>query len=630
MRVLARYVLYRANVKWRCSTFKSPIGNRLNGSHPLSATARRYVSSAPANDNLQHLYRELNDREYEVRLLELYEPSDPDSGHAFQCRLVHTTLKEPPVYDALSYFWGDLKHINGLVVDDVPVQVSVNLLEALQQLWRMGKTRIWVDYLCINQADNDEKSGQVRMMDTIFAKARTVFAWLGVESHDSDLAMAVLGASKLSEQVELPEEVEVACDAVIRLFSRPYWIRCWVIQEICRARSPTIICGRRYVHWGTMLRRLDRLGTSIPAQYAQYLIAPLRRMRYRDQNRFRADTETGLIPLLIASRRSLASDARDKLFALLSLAKDGRVLVPTPNYSQTVEQVFYSTAKCMISEHDRTDVILLAHRTRGARDLPSWMPDWANMHCRPPPWVIDCLNQPRPRLATYNKIRNGILEVQGSYQDTVTHILDMTDFEDGEPQNSGTTAYATSERVVDNLCMGVMMGDKEADHTQITLVYLLKNMCHQNASPDSQSSRLADWILHNCSRRIGAYTLVEHLERYSQNFACKDPSLSLSGLELDDMDTLEQARLDMEEGFETMERLRMTFAMTETGSLRIVYRDAEPGDELYILQNCPLPVVLRKDNESELFAFVGEVFSSTTAQEKAGKITGDIVPVCIA
>jgi hypothetical protein len=74
-------------------------------------------------------------------------------------------------------------------------------------------------------------------MDVIYQKAANVFAWLGLAADNSDLAMAVLGALENSEQVEFPEEVEVAGDAVSRLFSRPYFRRMWIIQEICRAST---------------------------------------------------------------------------------------------------------------------------------------------------------------------------------------------------------------------------------------------------------------------------------------------------------------------------------------------------------------------------------------------------------
>lgn len=44
----------------------------------------------------------------------------------------------------------------------------------------MGAVNIWVDYLCINQACEEEKASQVAKLTEIFAGAKRVIAWLGV------------------------------------------------------------------------------------------------------------------------------------------------------------------------------------------------------------------------------------------------------------------------------------------------------------------------------------------------------------------------------------------------------------------------------------------------------------------
>ncbi|KAI8943998.1 HET-domain-containing protein [Xylaria longipes] len=505
----------------------------------LYETSRRHGSSQAGEDNALHLYRrQLNDRDYEVRLLELYQYSSSGSSHAFKCRLQYLSLKESPQYVALS------------------VQVSETLLSALEQLWQMGNTLIRVDYLCINQGDSDEKSGQVRMMDIIFSKAATVFSWLGTGGYDSDMAMG------------LPEEIEIACDAVIRLLSRPYWTRCWVNQEICRARSPVVVCGGRSVPWNTMLKRLDGLGSSVPAQYAQHLLSPLRQMRYREQNRLRAGSEISLVPLLVLSRKFLAHDPRDKLYALLSLAKDGRTLIPTPDYSQTAEH-----------DHDRTDVILLAHRTRGRRNLPSWAPDWANMHSQPPPWILECLNQRPPGRMIRNKVHENTLEVQGFQYDTFN-----------ERGLVAITHPSITESVAVNLCMGLGI-DFGAELDQITIIRALLRMCNANDSRITRRpSRLQNWVAHNANRLIGGNTLARCLEIYL-GFRIGSNNHGSSSTDITDHD---RTQLAIERGFESLERLRMVFAVTRCRPLRIVHRDAKRGDDIYILQNCPLPVVLRR------------------------------------
>ncbi|KAI0115654.1 HET-domain-containing protein [Nemania sp. FL0031] len=565
-----------------------------------------------------YLYRrQLNDRDYEVRLLELLESSSPGHGDAFQCQLQYLSLKYSPQYVALSYCWGDLPNTRNLLVENAVVQVSETLMSALEQLWQMGNTLIWVDYLCINQDDNDEKSGQVRMMDIIFSKAATVFAWLGTGDADSDMAMAVLGASRLSEQVELPEEIEIACDAVIRLFTRPYWTRCWVIQEICLAKSPVIVCGGRSVPWGTMLKRLGELGNSVPAQYAQHLISPLRQMRYREQNKLRINTETGLIPLLVLSRRSLARDPRDKLYALLSLARDGRTLIPTPNYSQTVEQIFLETAKCMIEDHDMTDIILLAHRTRGIRNLPSWAPDWANIHSEPPPWVLGSLYQRNSGRMIRNRIRGNTLEVKGLQYDTIVDLLDSAAYET-KPGFTARPSIYIADRVAFNLCMGLTIrADAELD--QISVIRVLLSMCNaDDRRVARRPSRLSNWVGHNSNRLFGGATLKQYLEVYLDgSVGSPDPEV------------LERTQSVIEQGFDRLERLRMVFALTPRRPFRVVHRDAKPGDDIYFLQNCPLPVVLRRQASGN-FRFVGDVFVSQLFKDtEMNVLASDMAPVCI-
>ena len=46
-----------------------------------------------------------------------------------------------------------------------------------------------VDAIYINQADDEEKSGQVAGMDRIFASAKNVRVWLGESDEDSEVVI---------------------------------------------------------------------------------------------------------------------------------------------------------------------------------------------------------------------------------------------------------------------------------------------------------------------------------------------------------------------------------------------------------------------------------------------------------
>lgn len=56
----------------------------------------------------------------------------------------------------------------------------------------MPAARWWIDALCINQEDNDEKSQQIRMIATIYEKSQLVVVWLGLVDRHSDVANGLM------------------------------------------------------------------------------------------------------------------------------------------------------------------------------------------------------------------------------------------------------------------------------------------------------------------------------------------------------------------------------------------------------------------------------------------------------
>ena len=86
-------------------------------------------------------------------------------------------LAEAQEYFALSSVWG-IPSDHGLL-HHPSLNMTENLCIALLRLAEMSPRLWWVDALCINQTDKDEKSHQARMIGTIFGKARQVRIWLG-------------------------------------------------------------------------------------------------------------------------------------------------------------------------------------------------------------------------------------------------------------------------------------------------------------------------------------------------------------------------------------------------------------------------------------------------------------------
>jgi len=147
-------------------------------------------------------YRPLRSEAQDIRLLRIL-PRDDNDNDGLAVALVRTNLSDHPEYRALSYCWGGLDDLKPLTVvfedfavgasssvsnipsDDlcrVEFQITTNLHDALVSCRRSKEWGyLWIDMLCINQGDIDERSGQVRFMRSIYESAESVVVWLGTD-----------------------------------------------------------------------------------------------------------------------------------------------------------------------------------------------------------------------------------------------------------------------------------------------------------------------------------------------------------------------------------------------------------------------------------------------------------------
>jgi Heterokaryon incompatibility protein (HET) len=218
-----------------------------------------------------------------------YEPL-PDST---SIRLVHIHPGDGPIvcsaasthlsgtsYNALSYTWGDpnprLAAETGdpwetssayfILCDARRLDVTRNLHDALCQLRILGIFEpLWVDAICIDQQNLDERRDQVAMMGEIYANAREVLVWLGKEEEDTkDAASLILSFATAFFASDLTKAVTNRChffdpssfeyinhpplnsgqwECISKIFARSWFTRGWVFQEVAIAQCPRVLCG---------------------------------------------------------------------------------------------------------------------------------------------------------------------------------------------------------------------------------------------------------------------------------------------------------------------------------------------------------------------------------------------------
>ncbi|RSM08126.1 hypothetical protein CEP52_004837 [Fusarium oligoseptatum] len=123
-----------------------------------------------------------------IRVLDIPENcSETDAGLTGSLRIVD--LKDSPRFTALSYVWGKAsgKSIN---CNGCDIKITDSCFEALSSLRAvLGSFTIWVDAVCINQRDNDEKSAQIPLMEEIYTWAEAVYIWLGPSTERTKTAL---------------------------------------------------------------------------------------------------------------------------------------------------------------------------------------------------------------------------------------------------------------------------------------------------------------------------------------------------------------------------------------------------------------------------------------------------------
>lgn len=115
------------------------------------------------------IYRHLRRDNSQTRLVRVLQTSPHDIHLSLELR--HEFI-EDGTYSALSYAWGDASEEEYILVNRVLFRIRKNLYQALLQLRDNGiRDWLWIDTLCIQQKNVDEKSYQIGLMGIIFSNA---------------------------------------------------------------------------------------------------------------------------------------------------------------------------------------------------------------------------------------------------------------------------------------------------------------------------------------------------------------------------------------------------------------------------------------------------------------------------
>ena len=331
------------------------------------------------------------------RLLDLHPG---DEGDGIKCTLrqgIRTNIRwRRMYYSALSYTWGNEPAVIPITVNESTFFVTLNLATALQGLRNSpkfgGKRTLWVDAICINQGDVNERNHQVAQMQEIYSGAQEVIVWLGPA--DSTIKLAISFIHDLCEhfsehKIFFGDDVNLKdytltslghalekvttnlyqqkwC-AVVEMLLKPWWTRVWVIQELASARRVILQCGKLNLSWAKMALAIEILLSWHPSLTGMKLLRDLYLTEERAiiraasisfiRTSFRLEKKVDFEKLIELSLLSQCKDPRDKVYALLGLTQPDVKKIIQPDYDRPIAWTFAIVIKAHVHCHENLNIL---------------------------------------------------------------------------------------------------------------------------------------------------------------------------------------------------------------------------------------------------------------------------------
>lgn len=290
----------------------------------------------------------------EFRLVEL-QPCSPTD--IIKCRLTtHALPPDCPSYTALSYMWDHTSPQDVIELNGIPFPVGHSLWTFLNRM-RLHKlfATYWIDAICIDQSNVQERNHQVQMMKYIYSEAQSVSIWLGDAEDGSMMTEAMALLTSLKNNPSLVEDfMEWTPDqagALLCFYTDAYWDRMWIVQEVTLARQATIYCGSHKLDYSFFKKLMQN--QNFQASHRKLFASPahsLNEMTRLSPTPLSACFHYAL--LLCRSRK--ATDARDRIYALLGIVEEEATSSIPVDYTIEVEKLWEVVFSYFCRTRDRT------------------------------------------------------------------------------------------------------------------------------------------------------------------------------------------------------------------------------------------------------------------------------------
>lgn len=289
--------------------------------------------------------------------------------------LINVHLDHAPTFCAISYRWDTEKGSGYVSIGNKVLRVTLSCKAAMIYFSKMTPGRfIWIDAVCINQADVEEKNTQVALMRNIYQSAHSTTVWLGEALPDHEFALNLHAALRsdvfdinnmelakredpnhplypsreTNDEVKRPyhDDWRKVPDTLELVLQRSWFGRVWMIQEVALGQRIVVCCANALFEWNQLVEATRRLAAAQGPNRKALFDLPLKIMEARDHHQRHTFSFYQILQL---GRSFDASDPRDKIYGMLGLSEDFANAIGPPDYNKPAAEV-WSNMACMYLE----------------------------------------------------------------------------------------------------------------------------------------------------------------------------------------------------------------------------------------------------------------------------------------
>jgi hypothetical protein len=321
------------------------------------------------------------------------------------------------------------------------IKITRNCKNVLRHVRQLGENRwLWVDAMCIDHSDINERNHQIAMMKDIYTRAHRVLIYAGEAADGSDYLLNCLAGTKpLDNSNPSPQLTQ----SLWSLLSRPWFRRVWILQEAYVSSKSYFIVGDQAVDFS--LFSFGRLLSYGVSRYDKGQVLP----GIIEWMARRSFDDIDLCFALRTTRTCLATDPRDKVFVLLGLVSNNSLEADfEADYNLSTKEVLILTAAHIITSTNSPDTLSSVDGVASRNMLPSWVPSWSGgndnhvaftpQFKHPGTWsstqswnsddsrslLAPCLPQTSVMTATLSLHTAMLLAVEACQLDDIEHVLD--------------------------------------------------------------------------------------------------------------------------------------------------------------------------------------------------------------